>query len=62
MERYTDYLEARKAAILKADRSNFDVAIRKVKEYGKIGYNLSFAAKMDSDYYLTEIIKPGTLF
>ena len=57
--RFTDYHEAARYARDKATASNLDVAIRRVKEFGKDGYNVSFASRNDSDYALAEIVKPG---
>lgn len=41
-----------------ANRLNLDVAIRKAKEYGKSGLNVSLACRADSDYHTAEIVKP----
>lgn len=46
----------REAAIEKAQGSGLNVAIRKVKEFGKVRFNVSFACHMDSDYFLAEIV------
>jgi len=58
MTRFTEWLEAREHAIAKAQQSGLDVAIRRVKEFGKVGYSVSFASKNDSDYARAEIVKP----
>ena len=54
--RYTTWIEARTVALAKAHLLNLDIAIRRVKEYGRDGYNVTFA--MDSDYERAEIVKP----
>ena len=58
-ERFTNYHEAYEYARQKATRLNLDVVIRGVKEYGRMGYNVSGACKNDSDYARYEIVKPG---
>jgi len=58
--RFTDWKEAHRAAIDLADQVGLDVAIRRQREYGKDGFNLSLACKMDSDYARAEIVRPGT--
>jgi hypothetical protein len=57
--RYDTYDDAARNARDVATRHNMDVAIRRTKEYGKTGFNVSYAAKQDSDYARAEIIKPG---
>ena len=57
-ERFTEWKDAHAAAQRQANQSNMDVAIRKTKEYGKTGYNVSYASRNDSDYALAEIVKP----
>lgn len=54
--RFESYVDARKHAEWKAGESGFDVAIRRVREYGRDGFNVSFAARMDSDYARAEIV------
>lgn len=56
---HREYADAVKEAREKADRVGIDVAIRKVKEYGRPGYAVSFASRSDSDYALAEIVKPS---
>lgn len=56
--RFSDYDEARRNAGGVAKRSNMDVAIRATKEYGKLGFNVGYASKNDSDYARAEIVKP----
>ena len=56
--RFADYHEAYNAAVDKARSCGLDVAIRFVKEYGKAGYNVSFASRNDSDYARAEIVTP----
>ena len=60
-QRFTSYDEAYEAARQKANDANLDVAIRRVKEFGKWGYNVTYASKNDSDYALAEIVKPGSI-
>lgn len=56
---FDDYAEAAAAARRRANSGlGLDAAIRKVKEYGKTRYAVSYAAVMDSDYALAEIVKP----
>jgi len=57
---FDTWKEAHNAAKEKATRYNLDVAIRKVKEYGKIRFVVSFACRNDSDYARAEIITPNT--
>src|SRR5712692_43216 len=52
------YEEARAEAQKRANSSGLDVAIRRVKEFGKDGFNVSFASKNDSDYARAEIVTP----
>jgi hypothetical protein len=56
--RYLDWKEARQAAQSQANKYGLDVAIRGVREYGKLGYNVSFASRNDSDYARAEIVTP----
>jgi hypothetical protein len=58
MRRYTDWKDARIAAQELANAFQLDVAIRKRKEFGQLGYNVSFASRNDSDYALAEIVQP----
>ena len=58
-ERFGTWKEAHTAAAHKARTHGLDVAIRHVKEFGRKGYNVSFAHKNDSDYARAEIVKPG---
>ena len=60
--RFEDYHKARKFAGERAKRFGMDVAIRKVKEFGRNGFNVSFAARMDSDYARAEIVRPNDPF
>jgi|ERR1019366_1318296 predicted Rossmann fold nucleotide-binding protein DprA/Smf involved in DNA uptake len=57
--RYIDWKEAHKSAQEQANESGSDVAIRKTLEYGKTGYNVSYASRNDSDYALAEIVQPA---
>lgn len=56
--RFESYQDARNYAEWRANESGFDIALRRVKEYGREGFNVSFAARMDSDYARAEIIRP----
>ena len=56
--RYENYEDAHRYATLRANETGLDVAIRRVREYGRDGYNVTFAARMDSDYARAEIIRP----
>jgi hypothetical protein len=58
-ERFFDYKEAYGYASTLARQLNHDVSIRKVKEYGRIGYNVSITSTSDSDYATAEIIHPS---
>lgn len=57
--RHATWKEAHIEAATLANRHKLDVAIRAVKEYGKLGYNVSFASVNDSDYARAEIVRPG---
>lgn len=56
--RFESWHDAHAFAENKADNSGLDVAIRAQKEYGRMGYNVSFASVNDSDYARAEIVKP----
>lgn len=56
--RFTDYGDAAKEARARANASGLDVAIRATKEYGKRGFNVSYASRNDSDYARAEIVTP----
>ncbi len=56
--RFIDWKDAHTYAQNQANTTGNDVAIRKVKEYGKTGYNVGFACVNDSDYALAEIVTP----
>ena len=58
-KRFASWNEAHAEAQKMADDTGQNVAIRTVKEYGKTGYNVSFASSNDSDYSRAEIVKPG---
>lgn len=56
---FDDYSEAATEARRRANNGlGLDAAIRKVREYGRVRYAVSYAAVMDSDYALAEIVKP----
>ncbi len=59
MRRFTDWKDAHTEAVKLARLCRSDVAIRKVKEYGKLGFNVSLACRNDSDYALAEIVRPS---
>ena len=59
MSVYDTWQEAHEEALYHATANNADVAIRKVKEYGKVRFVLSFACINDSDYARAEIVRPG---
>ncbi len=56
--RFNRYEDARAYAVWNSKDSGFDVAIRHVKEWGRDGFNVSYAAKNDSDYAKAEIVRP----
>ena len=58
MTQFIDYCEAAKAARAQANASSLDVAIRAVKERGKLGFNVEYASRNDSDYARAEIVTP----
>ena len=58
MKRFTDYNEAYKHASKLANEHRLDVAIRKVREFGITGLNVSFASRNDNDYCTAEIVQP----
>ena len=57
---FYNYRVAFNHAKIKARESGLDVAIRKVNEFGKIKFAVSFACKMDSDYAKAEIVTKNT--
>lgn len=57
--RYANYEDAYDAAVTRARTANIDVAIRRTSEYGKWGYNVSYASRNDSDYVRAEIVTPN---
>ena len=58
MERVTTWIEARTQALAQAHKLNLDIAIRRVREYGRDGFNVTVACKNDSDYMLAEVVRP----
>lgn len=59
MTRYGQWKDAHEAAQRWADESGLDVAIRRVREFGRDGFNVSFASRNDSDYAKAEIVRPA---
>lgn len=57
-QRFNDWQSAHNAAIDLANQVQLDAAIRKVKEFGKTGFNVSIFCKNDS--WNAEIVKPNT--
>ena len=57
-DRFITYETAYSAARDRANSSGLDVAIRKTKEYGRLGLNVSYASRNDSDYARAEIVNP----
>lgn len=58
MTDFTDWKDAHDHAVIRARESQHDVAIRKVRWYGKTRYVVTLASVNDSDYALAEIVKP----
>lgn len=59
IRRFEFYRNAVQEARVMATKTGLDMAVRRVKEYGRDGYNVSFASRNDSDYARAEIVKPG---
>lgn len=57
MIRFQTWEEARIAALAKAHALQVDMAIRRVREYGREGFNVTVACRNDSDYALAEIVR-----
>jgi hypothetical protein len=57
--RFEDWKDAHKYAQWLANDTRLDVAIRAVKEFGRMGYNTSYASRNDSDYAKAEIVSPN---
>ncbi len=57
-KRFSTWEEAHIAALQYAVDTKHDVALRKVKEYGRTGFNISLACTNDSDYARAEIVRP----
>lgn len=55
---HDNYESARKEAGLRANKHGYDVALRKVKEYGKTKFHVTTASVNDSDYATAEIVAP----
>lgn len=60
MQRFVNWKDAHTYAATLATQCKLDVAIRKVKEFGVVGFNVGFASRNDSDYAMAEIVKPNT--
>ena len=58
MNRFTDWKLAHEFAQQRANSTGLNVAIRAAREFGKNGFNVSFASSSDSDYSLAEIVRP----
>lgn len=56
-ERFLIYHQAYDHAVELARQCAHDVAIRAVKEYGQLGYNVALASITDSDYARAEIVR-----
>jgi hypothetical protein len=61
-KRFTDWKDAHTAAVEYARDTQHDVALRRVREFGKTGFNISLASRNDSDYALAEIVTPTDPF
>ncbi len=57
-ERFTDWKQAHTRAQELANQTGQNVALRKVSEFGKAGFNVSLASGNDSDYDRAEIVRP----
>ena len=55
MSRYVTWEAAHDAAQALANRYGLDVAIRRVREHGRDGYNVTFSAHTDAP---AEVVKP----
>ena len=60
MGEFNEWSDAHRVAIDLANQFNHDVAIRKVRWYGKTQYVVSLASRNDSDYAAAEIVTPNT--
>jgi hypothetical protein len=58
MNEFNNYDDALEFAQKSANTLQLDIAIRKVKSFGKVVYRTNFASKNDSDYATAEIVKP----
>lgn len=56
--RFATWEKAHTEAQQRANTTGLDVAIRKVREFGCVGFNVAFASRNDSDYARAEIVKP----
>ena len=58
MVRFNEWIDAREHALKLAHSTGLNTAIRAVKEFGKHGFNVGFAARNDSDYARAEVVRP----
>jgi len=58
MKRFIEWKDAHTHAQKLANDTKLDVAIRRTREYGRDGFNVSFASQNDSDYARAEIVRP----
>ena len=56
---FPDWNQAHAEAQKLANQTGLNVAIRRVREYGKEKFNVNFASGNDSDYARAEIVKPN---
>ena len=61
MDSFEFYPHAAERARADANAFQLDVAIRKVKEYGRLRYVVTFASRNDSDYATAEIVRPDPI-
>ena len=59
MQTFTDWKEAHTFAVRYARQLHMDVALRKVRHYGKPLFAVTLASRNDSDYVMAEIVRPG---
>lgn len=59
MNTFDDYAIAADTARHDAARFNAELLVRRVNEYGKTRFVVSFACRSDADYLRSEIVRPG---